>query len=332
MKNQSKKLLTKIQNYEKSLKEKNENKTECISPAGDKKRFFNVITIQKDKNADVILSLSIEFLFFLKEVGNKFSHFDQSVLNYILYNDLVLLEENKMENKNINILEDEIKLKKIEETIKIDNSDNIIKKDDNKELKLINSKNQINNEERNKNQIRKIKASLTEPKLNENKAIKRVEGEKIQKIKGEDIKSKSTESQKKETKLNKNEAMKKEILKFLIPKNTRKQINEKIKYYKLKNLNNDSPTNKNKLKSISPKKSDKNNINYDKNKKIRTKSLGLKKSDKIINEEEIKISKSVELEKSYKEINDYKIRKIKPQSMAAKMLEKKLLMLKLKKI
>ena len=29
--------------------------------------------------------------------------------------------------------------------------------------------------------------------------------------------------------------MKKEILKSLIPKNTRKQINEKIKYYKLKN-------------------------------------------------------------------------------------------------
>ena len=286
-KNPNDKLIKKLNIYLKDLDKKNKNITESLSPSGDKKRVFNLITIEKNKKAEAILSLSIDFLFFLKEVGNKINHFDESVLNYILFNDLTLPEESKNTNKTIIISKDEIKLEKTNKIILLDNSEKPESKNNKKEVEEMNSKEQKNKEVKdNKNQIKEIKSTIKGPKLNE-----------IKKNKMEASKSKSTETKKEENKINKNVIIKQEISRSKESKNGQRKMNEKIRFYKLKNiqkLNEDGIIDNNKLKSVFPKETDKNTDS--KNNKIRSNSLKLKKSTETICEN--KMANSLELKKT----------------------------------
>ena len=92
-------------------------KTESQSVAADKPRKFNLIIIKKKEKYDVLSSLSIGFLFYLKEKGNQIDHFDEKMLNFLLFNDLNIIiedskefkEEKKVERKNEEIKEQEIK-------------------------------------------------------------------------------------------------------------------------------------------------------------------------------------------------------------------------------
>ena len=104
-----------------------------------------MITIEKDKTVEIICSLSIDFLFFLKEKGNKFSHFDESLLNYLLFNDLNIIEENEIDetvfkSEKINkkeSLEEDVKVKnnKSEETKEQKNTGKIINEVENNKVK-----------------------------------------------------------------------------------------------------------------------------------------------------------------------------------------------------
>ena len=103
-----------------------------------------MITIEKDKTVEIICSLSIDFLFFLKEKGNKFSHFDESLLNYLLFNDLNINEENEIDetvfkSEKINkteSLEEDVKVKNnSEETKEQKNTGKIINEDENNKVK-----------------------------------------------------------------------------------------------------------------------------------------------------------------------------------------------------
>ena len=89
---------------------KSQSKTKNISPSADKERSYNLITISKNGKDDVKSSLSIDFLFYLKEKGNQFNHFDEIVLNFILFQELNIIDE---ENEII-IKEDQTKEKKVE--------------------------------------------------------------------------------------------------------------------------------------------------------------------------------------------------------------------------
>ena len=78
----------------------------------------------------------IDFLFYLKEKGNKYEHFDESILNHILFDDLIITEENGKEedNENLELLE-ENNIKEIKNEIKINPEkkwNNIIIKEENK--------------------------------------------------------------------------------------------------------------------------------------------------------------------------------------------------------
>ena len=155
-----------------------------------------MITIEKDKTVEIICSLSIDFLFFLKEKDNKFSHFDESLLNYLLFNDLNIIEENEIDetvikSEKINkkeSLEEDVKVKnnKSEETKEQKNTGKIINEDENNKVKekSITSTNvginytNLKNEATILNKLNKIKSKSTEHKKFENKLY----GNKIEKI------------------------------------------------------------------------------------------------------------------------------------------------------
>ena len=86
----------------------NKKDLETDSPCADKKRSFNLITINKDNKGDITCSLSSEFLFYLKEKGNEADHFDEKILNFVLFNNLDIYEMDKLDqNKEISFEEKE---------------------------------------------------------------------------------------------------------------------------------------------------------------------------------------------------------------------------------
>jgi len=89
----------KIESMKKKIKEGNQ--TENSSPAADKSRNFNLITIAKNGKEYILGSLSIDFLFYLKEKGNQIDHFDETMLNFVLFNGLNITEEDLKEFEKI---------------------------------------------------------------------------------------------------------------------------------------------------------------------------------------------------------------------------------------
>ena len=102
--NIKKRINEKITKYEADLKGGEVNRTNTENHSADKKRSFNLITIKKNNKEDKTASLIIDFLFYLKEKGNKYDHFDESILNHILFDDSIKEKNNKNEevknNKN----------------------------------------------------------------------------------------------------------------------------------------------------------------------------------------------------------------------------------------
>jgi len=90
----------KISIYKNKLKSKPLTLTKNQSPAADKDRSFNIITLYKDNSPEIIGSLCIDFLFYLKELGNKVAHFDEKILDLILFDNLNIKEIKKIEVKN----------------------------------------------------------------------------------------------------------------------------------------------------------------------------------------------------------------------------------------
>ena len=113
-----------IDKYENELKPtQNQNTNQNISQAADKVRKFHLIVIYKNKeNPDITASLSTDFLFYLKERGNQIDHFDEKLLNYLLFSDLNIIEN------------DEIKQIKIEEEKNISISNSIKNKEEDKKI------------------------------------------------------------------------------------------------------------------------------------------------------------------------------------------------------
>ena len=94
----------KIRNYEIKYNSSNTNIiTQNLSNSADKKRVYNLVAIYKNNSPDITASLSIDFLFYLKEKGNQVNHFDEKVLNFILFNDMNIVE---VENKDVKIEEE----------------------------------------------------------------------------------------------------------------------------------------------------------------------------------------------------------------------------------
>ena len=92
----------KVANYEIKLKEQNKCISSAATSAADKDRNFNIIIIEKNPK----YSLSIEFLFFLKEKGKKVNHFNKEVIDLILFEDLnikVVKNEEYNDKKGYNI-------------------------------------------------------------------------------------------------------------------------------------------------------------------------------------------------------------------------------------
>ena len=104
----------KIKNYKDSLKAQKKLSKVEDAPSADKKRTFNIIVISNKDGYDVNASLSIDFLFYIKENGSKADHFDEDILDLILFEDLNIKEIVSFENN----IEEENK-----EEIKIDNKE-----------------------------------------------------------------------------------------------------------------------------------------------------------------------------------------------------------------
>ena len=78
----------KLDKYKKELNSKtNTNiniKIKNISQAADEESYNLILIYNKDK-PDIIASLSIDFLFFLKEKSNQINHFDEKLLNFLSF-------------------------------------------------------------------------------------------------------------------------------------------------------------------------------------------------------------------------------------------------------
>ena len=142
-KKNKKKFEEKLRDYKQKLDSTNSITTENDFKTVDKDRKFNLITIYKNGQPDIPdieASLSIDFLFFLKEQGNKINHFDEKLLNIILFNDLVTTENNEIIRKRLkfeiqkknNVKEDSVENNSI--------SSDMIKINLNKEEKIISEK------------------------------------------------------------------------------------------------------------------------------------------------------------------------------------------------
>ena len=119
------------------IKSKDEilNRLVSLSPAVDKNRIYNLINVEKNNRADIIASLSIDFLFYLKELGNKFVHLDESILNYILFSDLNIIEEKDLEDEENKTESKEIIIREINEGNKKMND--IIKQEPEEKIDII---------------------------------------------------------------------------------------------------------------------------------------------------------------------------------------------------
>ena len=93
----------KIDKYKTELNPKKKTKINIadISQAADKE-------INKDKS-DITALLSIDFLFFLKEKGNQIDHFEEKLLNFLLFNEINIIEndEIKIDEKKSELLKKE---------------------------------------------------------------------------------------------------------------------------------------------------------------------------------------------------------------------------------
>ena len=69
----------KITKYEEDLNRDKGNRTNTENLSSDEKRNFNLITIKKNNKEDITAPLTIDFLFYIKEKGNKYVHFDDSI-------------------------------------------------------------------------------------------------------------------------------------------------------------------------------------------------------------------------------------------------------------
>ena len=74
----------KIKRYEENLENQKQNISSKGTYAADRKRNYNIIVIENQ----IKYSLIIDFLFFLKEKGNKINHFDEEVIYLILFDEL----------------------------------------------------------------------------------------------------------------------------------------------------------------------------------------------------------------------------------------------------
>ena len=73
-----------LEKYEANLKKQNAEISSQGAPAADKDRYYNIIVVENQ----IKYSLVIDFLFFLKEKGNKMNHFDEEIIDLILFDDL----------------------------------------------------------------------------------------------------------------------------------------------------------------------------------------------------------------------------------------------------
>ena len=74
----------KVKKYEDRLNEQIGVVQSSGASAEDKERAFNIIVVENQ----IKYSLVIDFLFFLKEKGNKINHFDEEIIDLILFDDL----------------------------------------------------------------------------------------------------------------------------------------------------------------------------------------------------------------------------------------------------
>ena len=232
----NKEINKKLLDYEKNLEFKNETNTKNISDAADKKRDYNLITIYKDEKPDIISSLSIDFLFYLKEKGNKFNHFDEVVLNHILFNDLNI-EDNEFDFREED--EENKEFEKNSKEIKIETDNNNKKEqreninNDKKEVKIENNNNEEKERDNNNNNKEEIKKEIVN---SDKKEIKKNEEKSYEEKKDNDNKEKIDSLNKK---INNNEnkiEIKLELNDNKIKNETRKIIENKTK--ENNNLNN----------------------------------------------------------------------------------------------
>jgi hypothetical protein len=73
-----------LEKYEANLKEQNAEISSQGAPAADKDRYYNIIVVENQ----IKYTLVIDFLFFLKEKGHKMNHFDEEIIDLILFDDL----------------------------------------------------------------------------------------------------------------------------------------------------------------------------------------------------------------------------------------------------
>ena len=98
-------LKEKVNNYENKIKIKgNEDIKIFGSPDIDQERGFNLITILKNDKYDINSSLSIEFLFYLNEIGYMSSQFSEKMSDIILFEDMNI---NKLDDKKSDYYEEE---------------------------------------------------------------------------------------------------------------------------------------------------------------------------------------------------------------------------------
>ena len=74
----------KVKKYEERLNGQIGGVQSSGASAADKERAFNIIVVENQ----IKYSLVIDFLFFLKEKGNKINHFDEEIIDLILFDDL----------------------------------------------------------------------------------------------------------------------------------------------------------------------------------------------------------------------------------------------------
>ena len=116
----------KVKLYEDKLKKQEEEISSKGVSAADRERNYNIIVVENQ----IKYTLIIDFLFFLKEKGNKINHFDEEIIDLILFDDL-----------NINIKINEESYGKEKNDLKSE------KKNVQKEEKIIQSKTSFNSEE-----------------------------------------------------------------------------------------------------------------------------------------------------------------------------------------
>ena len=74
----------KVKKYEEKLNGQIGGVQSSGASAADKEKAFNIIVVENQ----IKYSLVIDFLFFLKEKGNKINHFDEEIIDLILFDDL----------------------------------------------------------------------------------------------------------------------------------------------------------------------------------------------------------------------------------------------------